>query len=323
MKKRSALFISVLITSLLLTGCGTVVIGLESDAVLGMNREDVVSKLSDAGFKNITEKKVETFYKNSDGDVLSITIDGTEYFHETDTFPAGANVKVSYFVYREPTAAEKAQLYGYGTAVTDPVEAPPAAADAQSPDSPAGPEAPQNTAVNDPGSPDGESLRQIAAIGDVNAKKGIFNVTLNIPKEYIGDTTQEKLDEAVSTKGYKSAKLNSDGSVTYVMSKSKHRELLKEIAATIDQALSDMAGSPEYPKISSVKANDDYTLFTVTTKNDAPDLAETLSVFSLYVYGGMYAHFNGEPVDNIHVDFVNIYSKEIIGSADSKNISSE
>ena len=165
-----------------------------------------------------------------------------------------------------------------------------------------------------------DGLSQLEAIGDVDVDKGLFNVEITVPKDFIGDTTQEKLDESVKEKGYKSATLNSDGSVTYVMTKAQHEEMLSGIRDSIDQSLSEMVGSSDYPNITAVTANDDYTSFTITTKNAEPDLAESFAVMGLYMYGGMYGIFSGETVDNIHVDFVNADSGEIISSANSKDM---
>lgn len=161
---------------------------------------------------------------------------------------------------------------------------------------------------------------QINALGDVNVDKDLFDVKLTIPKDFIGETTQEKLDAAVKEKGYKSATLNDDGSVTYVITKAQHKEMLDEIKKTIDKGLEDMVKSSDYPSITNVTANNDYTVFTVTTKNEEPDLAESMSVLALYMYGGMYAIFSGESTDNIHVDFVNDATGKVIKSADSKNM---
>ena len=47
---------------------------------------------------------------------------------------------------------------------------------------------------------------------------------------------------------------------------------------------------------------------------------ESFSTMAFYMYGGMYNIFNGTEVDNIHVDFVNADSGEIISSSDSKNL---
>lgn len=81
-----------------------------------------------------------------------------------------------------------------------------------------------------------------------------------------------------------------------------------------------MIGSDDYPNITDIKANSDFTNFTVTTTSTYLDLAESMSIIVFYMYGGMYAIFNGSDVDNIHVDFVNTDSGEIINSADSSDM---
>ncbi len=179
-------------------------------------------------------------------------------------------------------------------------------------------EKPTETAAEAETSDDG--MEQIEAVGDVDVDKGLFNVTLTVPKEFAGETTQEKLDETVKEKGYKSATLNSDGSVTYVMTKAQHKEMLTGIRESIDQSLAEMVGSSDYPNITNVEHNDNYTSFTITTKNAEPDTSESFSVMTLYMYGGMYGIFSGEKVDNVHVDFKNADSGEIIRSANSKDM---
>ena len=71
---------------------------------------------------------------------------------------------------------------------------------------------------------------------------------------------------------------------------------------------------------SGVYINFSITEFTVTTKSSALDMNESFSTMAFYMYGGMYNIFNGTEVDNIHVDFVNADSGEIISSSDSKNL---
>ena len=168
-----------------------------------------------------------------------------------------------------------------------------------------------------------DGMAQLEAIGDVDVDKGLFNVTLTIPKDFIGETSQEKLDESVKEKGYRSATLNSDGSVTYVMTKAQHEEMLAGIRESIDKSLSEMKESADYPNITNVEANDNYTGFTITTRNAEPDLSESFAVLGLYMYGGMYGIFSGEEVDNVHVDFKNADSGEIIKSSDSKDMGSD
>jgi len=164
-----------------------------------------------------------------------------------------------------------------------------------------------------------EETEQIEAIGDIDVDKNLFDVTITVPKDFIGETTQEELDAKAKENGFKSATLNSDGSVTYVMTKAQHKEMLDGISNSINDALAELVGSDNTPNITDIKANDDFTSFTITTKNEEPDLAESFTVLSLYMYGGMYSIFSGNEVDNIHVDFVNAASGEIISSADSKD----
>lgn len=160
------------------------------------------------------------------------------------------------------------------------------------------------------------------ALGDVEVEKELFDVTINIPSDYISATTQEELDEAVAELGCK-ATLNEDGSATYVMTKQQHKKLMDDMANNINTALNEMIESEDYPNITNVSANSDFTEFTVTTKNTEPDLSESLAVMGFYMYGGMYHIFDGTEVDNIHVDYVNADSGEIISSSDSKDMASE
>ena len=159
------------------------------------------------------------------------------------------------------------------------------------------------------------------AIADVNVEKEIFDVKLTIPSDYIGDATQEELSKEAEANGYKIV-LNDDGSATYTMSKSQHKKMMEELSDSINTALTDMVGSEDYPNFTDIKANDDFTQFTITTKSEELNLKESVSVMGFYMYGGMYNVFNGTTVDNVHVDFVNADTGEIISSSDSKDMAS-
>ena len=162
-----------------------------------------------------------------------------------------------------------------------------------------------------------EDLSELEAIGAVEVEKNLFDVELTIPSDFIGDTTQEELDTLASEKGYKSITLNSDGSATYVMTKSQHKDMIAEMATTINDALAEMIGSEDYPNFTEVKANDNFTEFTITTKSTELDFAESFSTLVFYMYGGMYNIFNGTPVENVSVTFINADSGEVISTANS------
>ena len=163
-------------------------------------------------------------------------------------------------------------------------------------------------------------LSEIEAIGDVEVDEGLFEVELLIPADFVGEKTQEELDTIAAESGYKSITLNEDGSATYVMTKKQHKEMMDEMSVSLNESLAELIGSENYPNFTDIKANDDFTEFTITTKSVELDLNESFSVLAFYMYGGMYNAFNGTTVDNIHVEFINADSGEVISSADSENM---
>ena len=165
-----------------------------------------------------------------------------------------------------------------------------------------------------------ENVSDIDSLGDMEVDKGVFNVEITVPSEYVGEKTQEELTALAEENGYKSVTLNEDGSATYIMSKSQHKKMMDELKESFDTSLQEMLQSEEYPSITDIKHNDDYTDFTVTTSHTELDLAESFSTMVFYMYGGMYAAFNDSDVDNVHVSFINSVTGEIISEANSKDL---
>ena len=186
----------------------------------------------------------------------------------------------------------------------------------------------QQTATASTAKDDGEDQNAGQAStteGGIDVDKGLLNVEITIPAEaaeYYGFNfeSQEEADAYAKEQGFKSATLGDDGSVTIVMSKSQHEKTMEGLSKTIDEALQEMIGSEDYPNITAVEHNDNYTSFTVTTKSEELGFNESFSVLSFYIYGGMYNSFNGTPADNIHVDFINEASGEVIDTFDSENM---
>lgn len=174
--------------------------------------------------------------------------------------------------------------------------------------------------ADSPASDDSNPLSsELDTLGDVDVDRNLFDVTVTLPAEYAEGMTQEELDEAAEAEGYH-AVLNDDGSITYTMTKAQHAEMMAGLSESIDEAMASMVGSEEYPDITSVTANDDYTEFTITTTNSDISLTEGFGSLALFTYSGIYHIFDGTPVDNIHIDYVNADTGEIIESSDSKNI---
>ncbi len=163
-----------------------------------------------------------------------------------------------------------------------------------------------------------DDISDLDALGDIEVEKELFDVNLTIPAQYIGELDQAKLEQQATEGGYKIT-MNDDGSATYTMTKSQHKKLMEEMSSTINSSLSEMISSESYPNFTDITTNEDFTNFTVTTRSTELDMNESFSTMAFYMYGGMYGIFNGKTPENIHVEFINADSGEVIESADSSN----
>ncbi|PWM56322.1 MAG: hypothetical protein DBX91_14230 [Subdoligranulum variabile] len=184
-------------------------------------------------------------------------------------------------------------------------------------------EDPISSSESEEAGPSSESTGDLAALGDIDVEDNLFDVEITIPADYVEGATQEEIEQEAAEAGVHSATLNDDGSVTFVMSKSQHEKLLEDMRASIQQSLNEMVGSEEYPNITSIETNDDFTEFTVTTTSSELSLEESFSVMAYYVYSGVYGVFSGETPENVHVDFVNADTGEILESADSSEMAED
>ena len=161
--------------------------------------------------------------------------------------------------------------------------------------------------------------------GGIDVDKGLMNVEITIPAE-AAETygfhfeSQEEADAYAKEQGFKSVTLGDDGSITIVMSKAQHKKTMEELNKTLDEAVQEMVGSEDYPNITAIEHNDDYTNFKVTTTSEELSFNESFSGVAFFMFGAMYNSFNGTSVDNIHVDFINEASGEVIDTFDSKNL---
>lgn len=163
---------------------------------------------------------------------------------------------------------------------------------------------------------------QVSAVGDIEVEDNLFDVTITLPADFSEGVTQESLDASTQLGKFHSAVLNADGTVTYTMSKTQHKKMLQEMSDSIRQSLSEMIQSADYPNITGIEANDDFTQFKVTTTSTELSLNESFSVMAFYMQGGYYGAFSGNKPDNIHVDFINTNTGAVISSADSKDAGS-
>ncbi len=147
-----------------------------------------------------------------------------------------------------------------------------------------------------------------------------YDVEITLPAEFMAQMPQEDLDEAAENGEIHSVVRNEDGSVTIVMSKRQHEELMKELREQLKETLDELLESQEYSNFTKIEANSDYTHFTVTTTSTELGFAESISAMMLYIIGGMYAVISGASDVVITVDYVNAETGEVIDSVNSSDM---
>ena len=96
--------------------------------------------------------------------------------------------------------------------------------------------------------------------------------------------------------------------------------MMADLNNNINTSISEMIGSEDYPNYTNITANENFTEFVVTTKSSDLAMTETFSTLGFYMYGGMYNIFNGTPVDNISVKFINSDTGAEISTMNSKDM---
>lgn len=167
-----------------------------------------------------------------------------------------------------------------------------------------------------------EAEQALSAIGDIDVDKGLFDVTITFPADFASDITQEEIDQQVADGKVHSGQINEDGSVTYVMSKDQHKAIVDGISESIQSTLDGMVGTEDYPNFTAIDHNVDYTNFTITTttKPGETAISDSMSVLVFATCGQTYGIVSGDIPENIHVDFVNADSGELVTSWDSENM---
>ena len=155
------------------------------------------------------------------------------------------------------------------------------------------------------------------------AEQAEETVTVVIPSNYVEIGSQEEADKICTDNGYESVRLEEDGSMTIIMRKTVHEELLKDFASSVEKGIGELSSAKEYPGIVSVTHNDDYSEFTVTVEGDSVSMAQRLCADELVMYGTLYHVYAGNDIEKIVVTFISKESGETLDTAESAAFSED
>src|SRR5690625_2556071 len=141
--------------------------------------------------------------------------------------------------------------------------------------------------------------------GSVDVDKGLLNVEVTIPSSFLeGEDKKEVIAEAEDA-GVSEVEENDDGSLTYKMSKSTHKEMMGEIKTSIQETIED------------ITANDSFSKFTLSVNQEEYENSlDGLATFSLAVSALYYQLFDGVDADDYDVEILmeNIETNEVFDS---------
>lgn len=162
---------------------------------------------------------------------------------------------------------------------------------------------PSNSAESDDG---------LGAIGDIEVNRGLFNVEITIPPEFVDAADQDNVLSQARDLGINNVTFNDDGSITYKMSRSQHRQWMANLGDDISQLLTALPAS--YPSIREVTHNRDFTRVTLTVDRNAWENGfDGFATLAIAFGAGFYQVFNGTSPDDIqiNVDIVDVDTGEV------------
>lgn len=146
------------------------------------------------------------------------------------------------------------------------------------------------------------SLSACGKTGSAAAEvKNEKTVEITLPQGLIGEMTQEDINSRAG-ENYVSGVLNSDGSVTYVMTETQHKAFIQLSAESIDNSLTDFVND-EYYAISKIEHNADYSVFDIYLETETIGFSESFLAITVYMLGCIYSIAAGTDADNIVINY--------------------
>ncbi|KLV22066.1 hypothetical protein ABW02_22185 [Niallia circulans] len=135
----------------------------------------------------------------------------------------------------------------------------------------------------------------------VNVDKGLLNVEITLPASLFEGEDIDSVIADVEKEGIKVTK-NEDGSLTYKMSKAKHKEMMKEMETSLEESIKEIKESDDYVSIKDITHNKAFSEFTlVVDKKKYEDSMDSFAIFTLGITGMMYQVYSGVDPDDYQV----------------------
>ena len=139
----------------------------------------------------------------------------------------------------------------------------------------------------------------------VAVDKGLFSVEVTLPASFFEGEDMEQVVANAEEEGMGEATVNDDGSVTYKMSKSQHKDMMEGMATGIEEAKADMVESGDYPSIQAVESSKNYDQFTLKVDREGYENSfDGFATMTLGFGGSYYQAFDGKSPEDLHLEIV-------------------
>lgn len=103
----------------------------------------------------------------------------------------------------------------------------------------------------------------------VEVDKGLMNVEVTLPKDFFEDENVDEMIAQAKENGVKEATKNDDGSITYKMSKSDYKEMMKEVDKSALEYIDELKSGEDFPSIKEVTHNKKFSEYTLVVDQEA------------------------------------------------------
>lgn len=135
--------------------------------------------------------------------------------------------------------------------------------------------------------------------------KGLLNVEVTIPASFYEGQDIDKAITEAKEEGIKDAVKNDDGSVTYKMSKSVHKKMMKELKESVLKTVEELKTSDDFTSIKDVTYNKSFTEFTLTVnKGEFENSFDSMASMGLAIVGMYYQLFGGMDPEKFKVTVI-------------------
>ncbi|KHE72654.1 hypothetical protein [Halobacillus sp. BBL2006] len=150
----------------------------------------------------------------------------------------------------------------------------------------------------------------------ISVDKNLTNVEVTIPQSFfeMQNTDFEQIKAQAEAEGIKDVVNNGDGTITYKMSKSMHKDMMQEMEKQMAGSIEEIKSSGDFPSIKDIKANKSFSKFTMKVDQEAYENSfDGFAAMGVGMTGLFYQLFDGASPDNyqVTIEVVNADTGEV------------